>query len=437
MKIGLIGNVNNNNFALMRYFRDLGADAHLLLNSNDGRGALRHFTPDGDTWLIDKWRPFIHQTDVSNTPIAGLDAPWSWGIAARSWLRVLLRKQQLAEIPQTRTRIRETYGGYDRLLASGISPATLHRAGIDLDLFYPYGTGVEFVGELNFIRQMNSASLLSKALLVRIARRQVAGIRRARVVVRSESGLTQEALEGIGVRARTLTVPMVYSGEALPANVSDEVLTLAGQAIARSDFSVLHQARLMFRKPDGLTAAEWEPQNKNNDWLLRAFAQLKSQRPHLKAVLLMVAYGQDADAARTLARELRIDENVHWLPMMRRRDLMWLLARVTIGCGEFYTTPRMIWGGTGWESLACGKALLQGFNFSEGEFASIYGYPPPPMLCVRSLKDIEDRLLLAADRPDLCHEMGRDALSWFHQHNGLTLAKRWLSLILEGGRCLQ
>ena len=38
MKIALLGNMNNNNFALLRYFRDLGFDAHLLLFKNDGTG---------------------------------------------------------------------------------------------------------------------------------------------------------------------------------------------------------------------------------------------------------------------------------------------------------------------------------------------------------------------------------------------------------------
>ena len=31
MKVALIGNMNNNNFSIMRYFRDLGIDAHLIL----------------------------------------------------------------------------------------------------------------------------------------------------------------------------------------------------------------------------------------------------------------------------------------------------------------------------------------------------------------------------------------------------------------------
>ena len=66
MEIALIGNMNNNNFAMMRYFRDLGADAHLLLYKNDGQEHLSHFKPECDTWNIEWWRPFIRQTEMSN-----------------------------------------------------------------------------------------------------------------------------------------------------------------------------------------------------------------------------------------------------------------------------------------------------------------------------------------------------------------------------------
>ena len=80
MKLGLIGNMNNNNFAMMRYFRDLGADAHLLLYSNDGKDSLNHFTPEADTWEIEQWTPFIHQTDIPNALVAAFDFPLSTAI---------------------------------------------------------------------------------------------------------------------------------------------------------------------------------------------------------------------------------------------------------------------------------------------------------------------------------------------------------------------
>ena len=138
MKIGLIGNMNNNNFALMRYFRDLGADAHLLLYANDGQGSLSHFKPECDSWDIGRWQPYIHQTAVPNAPVAALGLPYSWAMGLRSMIRSWFGLNDSYVLPVSKNKIRSDYAGYDRLIGSGISPATLNRAGIDLDIFFPY-----------------------------------------------------------------------------------------------------------------------------------------------------------------------------------------------------------------------------------------------------------------------------------------------------------
>ena len=44
MKIGILGNMNNNGNNLVQYLREAGADAHLLLYENEAV----HFTPDAD-----------------------------------------------------------------------------------------------------------------------------------------------------------------------------------------------------------------------------------------------------------------------------------------------------------------------------------------------------------------------------------------------------
>ena len=64
MKVALVGNMNNNNFALLRYLRDLGVDAHLLLFDNE----IGHFVPEHDTWQLAKWQPFIHALPFGNNP---------------------------------------------------------------------------------------------------------------------------------------------------------------------------------------------------------------------------------------------------------------------------------------------------------------------------------------------------------------------------------
>jgi hypothetical protein len=142
-----------------------------------------------------------------------------------------------------------------------------------------------------------------------------------------------------------------------------------------------------------------------------------------------VEYGPDVAATKALVAELGIGHRVSWLPKMARKELMWLLGRVSIGVGEFMNPRCMIWGGTGWEALAAGKPLLQGFRFEEGEFEKFYGYPPPPLLPVRSQADVLEGLLFVADHPERAAQMGQRAREWFDTHNGISLAKKWLALV--------
>ena len=62
MKIALIGNMNNNFFSMLRYFRDLGMDATLFLFKNEQA----HFLPKYDTWEIKKWEKYIIRTNLVN-----------------------------------------------------------------------------------------------------------------------------------------------------------------------------------------------------------------------------------------------------------------------------------------------------------------------------------------------------------------------------------
>jgi hypothetical protein len=186
----------------------------------------------------------------------------------------------------------------------------------------------------------------------------------------------------------------------------------------------------MWRNPGNYSSEAWKKENKNNDWLLYAFAELLKNRPHLKPILFIVEYGPDVFATKRLAAELRIESKIYWLPKMDRRELMWLLSRVSIGVGEFYDVPMMPWGGTGWETLASGKPLLQGFNFGTGEFEQIYGYPAPPMLPVHRQEDILPHLIDMADSIDKRDEIGQGGKQWFDQYNGIGLAKQWLDLLV-------
>lgn len=421
--------MNNANFSLMRYFRDLGADAHLLLYAGDGIGSLSHFKPECDTWDIDKWKSYIHQTSIPNAPVAVFNFPCSWIIGTRSIIRSCMGLRDGIALPVSKYKIRSTYAGYDRLVASGISPATLIRAGITLDIFFPYSNGVEFLGTGEFLVRFGGRLGFNKLIFSRVAQRQSAGIRASRYVLNAEMAITNDVLLGIDVKSQKLPIVAVYGEEVQPEAPPTKKLKIVDASIKTSDFTVLHHARLLWMNPGSYSAEAWIKENKNTDWLLYGFSDLIKKRPNLKPLLLIVEYGPDIEVTKRLVTELGIDNYIYWLPKMERRELMWLLSRVSVGVGEFYDMKRMIWGGTGWEVLASSKPLLQGFNFENGEYEQIFGYPPPPMLPVKTQNDILRHLVCMADHPDKREAIGRGAKEWYDRFNGLGLAKQWLQIL--------
>jgi glycosyltransferase involved in cell wall biosynthesis len=430
-RIALIGNMNNNNFALMRFFRDLGADAHLLLYLNDGEGNSSHFRPESDTWEFERWQPFIHRTGIPNAPVAALDFPISLLMSARSRVRSWVGKQDAWMPAVSKKQIRAAYEGFNRYVGSGITPATMIRAGLPLHIFYPYSTGVEFVSSPWFVPRFNKRRSLEAAVYALVRQRQIEGIRASQRVLNGDVGLTEQSLTAMGVQPVRLNIPMVYNLGTMPEAPPTTKLEAVWEAVESCSFTVLHHSRLMWRNPGGYTETVWREQNKNNHWLLAAFAAFVRARPGANARLLVVEYGPDVKSTKKYAAELGLNDHVLWISKMERRELMWLLSRVSVGAGEFYERPRMIWGGTGWETLASGKPLLQGFSFAPGEFETIYGHPPPPLLPVRSEAEILAHLNEMADNPERRHQIGNEARLWFDRYNGVALANQWLDLLVN------
>jgi hypothetical protein len=429
MKIALIGNMNNCNFAIMRYFRDLGADAHLLLYSNDGKGLSDHFRPECDTWNIDRWSPYIHQTKIPNSPVAALDYPWSWFVSLSSAIRFFMGRCDAYNPVASKKIVAKTINGYDKIIGSGIAPAALNRADFSLDIFYPYSCAVEYLDAPPFIEHLDQKNFLVRHVINLVRERQEKGVLTARNVLNAELGLTEAALARRNVKAINLPLPAIYNGEIAPENPPNVLLKNLIPIIVNSKFTVLSHSRLMWVKPSTYTDEEWKLQSKNNHWIIFAFAEIIKSRMELNPILVLFEYGKDVENTKALCKELNIENNVYWLPTMHRRDIMWLLQRVDVCATEFYDVPRILWGGTGWEALAAGVPLLQGFQFDEGEYQKIYGSPPPPLLKVRTQSDVSLNLFKLADNQNYKYKIANESREWFNKYNGIELAKKWLALL--------
>lgn len=428
LKIAVIGNMNNAGFCIMRFLRDLGHDADLILYSNDGVGPHSHFSLESDCWDIDNWRGFVKQSSISDTMVSALDGPWSWLFALRSLARWLRRKQDQHYAPVSAAYAKDLLSGYDILIGSGVAPAICARAGLRLDIFWPYAMGVEYLETPPFLEKFMRRGRIARWFATRAATWQAQGIRAARHIFNSDLDMTADALARIGAIASNVPIPAIYNGapKAQP-KPSGAVASILAE-LEDCDFSVMMHARLAWIKPATMPDAQWEGWSKNNDWAIDAFAALVKRSSALKCRLILFEYGSDVEATKQYCSKLEVAEHVIWAPTMRRRDIMSILPKVTIGVGEFYVNMRVLWGSTGWEVLAAGKPLLQGFMFNDGEFERAFGFPPPPMLAVQKKDDVLTHMEALICDPERGERLGDDAAAWFNRHNGIGLARRWIDI---------
>lgn len=408
-RIAIVGNMNNGGFAIMRYFRDLGADAHLLPYSTDGQGNLAHFAPEADTWYPERSQPFIHALGVPNASATLLSTSGIlWSVSERRRLDTLL-------------------AGYDLFVASGIAPALFAALGRRLDIYFPYGMGIEFYGDIEFRNRMRS-SWVRRLAHGGLRLMQARGIRATRHCLNAEMSLTQDSFNAIGKPFLRLAIPAVYNAEDPPARVPPTIEAAIGQLRA-ADLSLFSCARLLWVRDPHLGEREWRSFTKNSDWMFHGLARFVAQHPGVRVLLAVVEYGPDVEASKQLVASLRLQDHVLWLPKMPRREIMLLLTAVDIGIGEFYQDHGVIWGGTGWEILASGRPFVQSFNFTPQGFAAEFGHPPPPVLDVKGPDDLARHLADGYRDPERRRQVGREGLAWFNAHNGVGLARRWLDLL--------
>lgn len=412
-KIAIVGNMNNNGFALLRYLRDLGADAWLLPFNTDGVGNLAHFAPENDTWQFDNWCRWIRPMDVPNTSMALL------GSGGTLWR------------PYRRNALNQHLAAYDRFIGSGVAPALFYTLGRRLDVFAPYSIGIELYGNRGFMDQRLATPV--RYLTRRIVQHfQAKGIRATRHCLNAEMSLTKDSFEAIGKPFERLAYPMLYNREVVSAQPSARL----AETIARlrsAELSMFCCARLLWVRDPAIKESVWSSQSKNSDWMFRGLAQFLKRRPLARVVLAVVQYGPDTEQSQRLVHELGLANHVLWLPKMPRREIMLLLKAAHIGIGEFYRDPGVIWGGTGWETLAAGRPLMQSFNFTTLGFEAEFGHPPPPILDVSSADDVARHIEQMYVDPAARQRMSQASLDWFNRNNGIGLAGRWLQRAIGRG----
>ncbi len=388
-RIALVGNMNNNFFAITRYLRDMGYDAHLFY-----RLGMEHFRPKADTYKLD-YADYCHEVGWLKTGFHNVDE----------------------------TEVKRDLQGFDFYIGQADEAAVAYSCGFGMDVYYPYGTDVSKYAYLpqeysiksklfSFIRSGKNGityAQMKKGTLSKFQRGVIVNAKHILAEYTNEEFIKE--LDGLHYKGEFAPVPMpflytkeydaVREGYIPDVHWKSEIEAMR----AANDFVILYHGR-----------QEWKSfyhkfNSKNTHHLIIGFAEYVKRHPEKKACLAMLEYGNDVVYSKQLIEELGIAEKVKWFPQMYRKDIMYLLKNVDICTGEF--DKSYLTFGTVVEAMIMGKTVIhhREDRLYTGIYPELY-----PMLQAKTPEEIAEAITYAADHTDALRQMGEASRKWMMKH---------------------
>lgn len=433
MKVAILGNMNNNGFSLLRYFTSQNHEARLFLFENDGTGTNNHFTWESDTWFTQKWKKKIVKTRLVNSHLQVFSEKLLLYIIIyifhKLFLLFNLRGSNWLNpgVFMPGKYINKIFSDFDIIIGCGISPALFTYSKLNLSVFYPYSTGIEYYNSPASTTNLylnQPFEIFIKYIINAVRDIQAKGIIASKNVFNAELSETKTALTELKKDFKKLPIPLVYLEKA-PTKFPDHIWNLIKE-IKALDFSIIMTSRQYWVPPKDKNQKWIFRQSKNNDWLIRAFGLFLKNSPSKNVKLLLLEYGKDVSATKQLISDYNLDNYIVWIPILPRREIMIILRYVSVSVGEFYHQPGTIWGGTAIEAIASGVPFINSLKFDNVEFKKLFEFELPPILPANSVYEIYLFLWNIYTDKDLRQKISKDSLEWFSKNYSTHLAKKWI-----------
>ena len=361
-KVACIGNMNNNMFSLVRYLRDLGYDAELVMMSHEKE----HYQPEADTY-DDEYKRYTRQL--------------SWGGESNfdaTPAEVIAREME----------------GYNCLIGCNYAPAFLSKAGLSLDIFCPHGS--DYYEVPFYTDAQNNPTALAAA--------QRDGIVNALYILSPATNQIREQYwKRLAPKGKRIfhPIPLLYlpQYDNLAFHQGADSPSERFKAFkAQHKYCIFHHVRHCWNNP------EQANDHKGNDILLRGLAEYTRTYGD-DFGLVSMEFGPEVEASKELICQLGIEKNVLWLPAMRRKEIMPLLRLADIAAIEF----RYSWitGGALFEAMAASLPVMAKRNDVDYPGQKLF-----PLMEASSSEGVAQRLREFVRHPEEHREMGRGGRAW-------------------------
>lgn len=395
MKVACLGNMNHIFFSLTRFLRDRGVAAELLLSDDE----FEHFLPASDSF-DDEYTAYTRQL--------------SWG-SASSYFRV------------GRKTVAHDLAPYDVVLGCGFAPAFCESIGRRLDFFIPYGADVEL-----FPFGVSKEHWFKRYLGLHLGTVQRRGIEHARRFYCPDVYAPfRRALERLAVPFERRTCAPVYFP--MYEKIRDSGLrsqlkwaSRFDELRARYEFLLFSPTRHFWKLSHKLGYGN----GKGNDLLIRGFADYVRGAGRRDVGLILFEYGgaQDIAASKQLVVELRVGEQVHWLPPMARREVMYGASLCDAGADQFPGQDQGgAYGGTLIELMSLGKPVFGQLLHDPEEFRLRSGCAMPPLVNASSSEQLARLLDRLVESPAHAADLGRRGAQWMRDSYGWSVVDHYIA----------
>lgn len=384
-KIACIGNMNHFMLNLVRFLREEGLEAWLLLLKEPD-----HFKPEMDCF-DNSHKEYTIQTD--------------WKDHAFFELSEEKLKRDLEE--------------FDFIIGCDSSPAFVNKAGRNLDVFVPFGDDLY---RLPFQKRSIEWSLQPKKLLSSLIwyyrhkqypKSQKQGIDQARYVFMPKTNPRFESiLNHFKVNNRKkLECPTVYTSLYNKETIKEFYSQSSNyryflQLRQNTDILVFHHSRHLWKKRDDAFM------NKGNDKVFYALKDFKKHYPEIKLTVLLCEYGPDVEDSKQLITELGVEDMVAWFPKLPRKEIMVGISLADAGIGSLEFSWLSYNALNELISMELPVAHTRNDEDFENDYESLY-----PMHYANSSEHVYDFFKKLHLDKDEMSEMGKSAREWYLQNS--------------------
>ena len=151
---------------------------------------------------------------------------------------------------------------------------------------------------------------------------------------------------------------------------------------------------------------------KGNDRLVLAFSRLKQDNENVK--LLLCDWGQNRDLTKGLVKEHGLEKNVIYYPPVPKLTSVKLIRMADVVVDQFEAGT---FGGISPEAMACEKPTLVYF---EEKYHMWCFKKQPPVVSVKTIDDIYEKLSELLSSKELCKEIGIKSRVWVIEEYSIT-----------------